>query len=171
MPHYGPIARLAKQIEASRRAEHFLVDEEEVAGLRRHGAAELHQICAEFVDSLNRKLAYDSVELSPPAFDPQAFRERDVNLIQISTQGRELQIVFQTTPQLFSTEKFLVPYVLEGEVRSYNQSMLDRFEIRNQSLFYCVNEETAHWLFYDWRAPRSVPLDSDLLASLMQKLF
>jgi hypothetical protein len=37
------------------------------------------------------------------------------NLIQIGSQGREMQIAFEATSKLVSTEKFLVPYVLEGE--------------------------------------------------------
>jgi hypothetical protein len=82
-----------------------------------------------------------------------------------------MQVVFQTTRQLFSTDKYSVPYILEGEIRTYNQSMLDRFEIRNQSLFYCIGDDRAFWRFYDWRNPRILPVDVDLLATLMQRLF
>lgn len=171
MSQDDPIARLAKQIDASRKAERLLVNEQNVAELRRRGAGELHEICAAFVLSVNRSLSLSPVELSPPAFTAQMFRDSDVNLIRIGAQGRELQIAFQSTAQSFSTEKFLVPYVLEGEVRTFNQKMLDRFEIRNQSLFYCVNENSSGWRFYDWRYARSAPLDPELLATLMEPLF
>ena len=50
------IARLARQIDAARKAERFLVDPSEVAGVRRQGACELHRICAEFVSSVNGRL-------------------------------------------------------------------------------------------------------------------
>jgi hypothetical protein len=171
MPQDDPIVRLARQIDASRKAERFLANEEDVAALDRNGAWQLHQICVQFVAALNRRLRDSAVELSPPTFAPEMFRESGVNLIRISDQGRELQIAFQATEQAFSTDKFLIPYILEGEIRTYNQRMLERFEIRNQSLFFCVSAGSAFWRFYDWRVPRSASLDPDLLASLMEKLF
>ena len=171
MPQDDPIVRLARQIDASGKSERFLVNLEDLAELRRHGACQLHQICSKFVSSLNSKLSQPPLELSPPLYLPEMYRQSGVNVIQISAQGRELQIVFQGTTQPYSTEKFLVPYVLEGEVRTYNQRMLEHFEIRNQSLFYCVNEDTAVWQFYDWRVPRSARVNPDLLANLMQPLF
>ena len=171
MPQDDAIARLAKQIDAARQSERFLVNGEEVAALRRQGAFQLHQICADFVASLNSRLAHATLELSPGAYAPEMFRETGQNLIQISSQGREIQIQFQATAPLFSTEKFLMPYILEGEIRPYNQRMLDRLEIRSYSLFFCVNQEGAVWRFHDWRIPHSAPLDRALLASLMERLF
>jgi len=171
MAHDDAIARLAKQIDAARKSERFLVNADEVATLRRQGAAELHQICAEFVVALNSRLVDSALDLAPPTYAPETFRESGVNLIQISSQGREMQITFQAPPQLFSTEKFPVPYVLDGEVRTYNQRMLEHFEIRSYLLFYCLNEDAAAWRFFDWRGPRTAPVDSDLLASLMERLF
>jgi hypothetical protein len=171
MPWDDTIVRLARQIDAARKSERFLVNAEDVAGLRRRGACELHQFCLEFVSSVNSKLDESPLELSPATYSPGMFRERDVNLIQVSAQGRQLQIVFQATSQVFSTEKFATPYILEGEVRTYNQKMLEQFQIRNQSLFYCLHEDTAAWLLYDWRNPRSTPFGPELLATLMQPLF
>jgi hypothetical protein len=77
------------------------------------------------------------------------FREAGVNLIRIGSQGREMQITSEATPQLVSDAKFLIPYVLEGEVRAYNQRMLERFEIRSRSLFFCLEEHNAGWRFFD----------------------
>ena len=94
-----------------------------------------------------------------------------MNLIQISSQGREMQIAFEATPKLVSTEKFLVPYVLEGEVRAYNQRMLESFDIRSLLLFFCVEEGTAGWRFFDWRTRHTGPVDRELLANLMEPLF
>ena len=137
------IARLARQIDAARRAERFWVNSDEIASLRRHGASELHRICKEFVGSINSKLTEAALDLSPPTFSPGSFREAGVNLIQIGSHGREMQMVFEATPEPFSTEKFLVPYIMEGEIRIYNQRMLERFEIRSRLLFFCVADETA----------------------------
>ena len=142
-----------------------------VAALRRSGACELHAVCAEFVSSLNSQLSQAALDLSPSAYTPEMFRESGVNLIRIGSQGREMQIAFEATAQLFSTEKFLVPYVLEGEVRTYNQRMLERFEIRSQALFFCLAKEKAAWRFFDWRTRRTGPVGCELLVSLMGRLF
>lgn len=171
MAHEDAIARLARQIDAARKSERFLVNADEVAALRRQGAVRLHQICAEFVAALNSRLSEAALDLAPPTYAPEAFRESGVNLIQIGSQGREMQITFQATPQLFSTEKFLIPYVLDGEVRTYNQKMLEHFEIRSYLLFFCLHEEAAEWRFFDWRGPRTAAVNSDLLAGLMERLF
>ena len=171
MAHDDAIVRLAKQIDAARKSERFLLNPEEVAALRREGACELHRICADFVTSLNSKLSQPVLDLAPPTYAPETFRESGVNLIQMGSQGREMQITFQAPPQLFSTDKFLIPYILDGEVRTYNQRMLERFEIRTYSLFFCVNQDGALWRFYDWRVARTALLDRDLLASLMERLF
>jgi hypothetical protein len=171
MAHDDPIGRLARQVDASRKFEPSLISAEEVSRLRRQGACQLHQICAEFVSLLNSKLPRVPFELSPPAYVPEMFRDPDVNLMQVSAQGRQMQIVFQAPSGRFSTEKYAVPYILEGEIRSYNQQMLEHFEIRNQSLFYCLNNETAVWQFFDWKNPRAMPLNPNLLAAVMQQLF
>jgi hypothetical protein len=82
-----------------------------------------------------------------------------------------MQIAFEATSELFSTEKFLVPYLLEGEVRTYNQRMLERFEIRNLLLFFCVDQGTAGWRFFDWRSRHTGPVNRELLVSLVKPLF
>src|SRR5450755_2605102 len=171
MAHNDAIARLAKQIDAARMSERFQVNPEEVAAMRRQGASQLYQICEDFVASVNSKLSQSTLELSPPTYAPESFRESGVNLIQISSQGREMQITFQAPAKLFSTDKFLIPYILEGEVRTYNQKMLERFEIRSQLLFYCLHEDQAVWRFFDWRTRGTGLVDRQLLVNLMGRLF
>lgn len=171
MSHDDAVARLARQIDATRTSERFLVDAGEVAASRQHGARELHRICMEFVSSVNGNMSVATLDLSPATFAPEMFRESGVNLIQISSQGREIQIAFEAPAQLVSTEKFLIPYVLEGEVRAYNQKMLERFEIRSRLLFFCVEAGTAAWRFFDWRTRHTGPVDRKFLAGLMEPLF
>ena|ERR1035438_6028912 len=171
MAQEDAIARLARQIDAARTTERFLVNADEVANLRRHGASELHRICADFVSSVNRNLAEAALDLSPSTYAPESFRDPGVNLIQIGSEGRQMQIAFESPAQLVSTEKFLVPYVLEGEVRTYNQRMLERFEIRNLPLFFCVEAGTAGWRYFDWRTRHTGPVNRDLLTRLMEPLF
>jgi hypothetical protein len=165
------IVRLARQIDAARTSERFLVNADEVANLRRHGARELHRICADFVASVNANLSEAVLELAPTTYSPEWFRESGINLIQISSQGRQMQIAFEATSRMVSTEKFLIPYVLEGEVRTFNQRMLERFEIRSRLVFFCVEDGTAGWRSFDWRSRHSAPVDRELLVSLMEPLF
>jgi hypothetical protein len=166
------IARLARQIDATQRAERSLVDTDEIARLRRQGACDLHSLCAEFVASVNARLSDPGLELSPPAYSAEMFRESGPNLIQISSQGRQMQFAFEATRQRkASTEKFLIPYLLEGEVRTYNQKMLERFDIRNLMIFFCVEGESGSWRFFDWRTRATGVLGGDLLLSLVEPLF
>jgi hypothetical protein len=165
------IAGFARQIDAARKTERFLVDPHEVAKLRRRGACELHRVCAEFVASVNRHLPEAPLDLSPAAYPPESYQEPGVNLIQIASQGRQMQIAFSAPAKLVSTDKYLVPYVLEGEIRSYNQSMLERFEVLSRLLFFCVEAGTADWRFFDWRTRHTGPVDGELLVSLMKPLF
>ncbi len=165
------IARLARQIEAAQKAERPLADPEQLALLRRQGAGELHGICAEFVTSLNSRLGRQAVELAPAEYSPENLRETGANLIQILAEGRLIQIAFEAPAQPVSTEKFLVPYVLEGELRAYNQELLQRFEVRSRLLFYCVEQGRAGWRWFDWRTRKTGPVNGPMLAELMEALF
>ncbi len=181
MAQNDAIVRLARQIDAARRSERFLVNADEVVSLRRHGAYELHRICADFVSSVNSNLSEAALDFAPATYAPESFREPGENLMQIGSQGRQMQIAFEAPSKLVSTEKFLVPYVLEGEVRTYNQRMLERFEIRSLLLFFCeirslllffcVEAGAAQWRFFDWRSRHTGPVDHELLVSLMKPLF
>jgi hypothetical protein len=165
------IVRLARQIDTVQRDEQLVVNADAVATLRRRAASELHHICGEFVSAVNSKLSGTMLDLSPANYAPEMFREVGVNLIQISSRGRQMQIAFGAPPQMVSTEKFRIPYILEGEVRAYNQKMLERFEIRSLLVFFCVEKETASWRFFDWRTLRTGPVDDGLFVSLMKSLF
>ena len=166
-----PIARLARQIEATKKAEHLRVDAGAILEARRKGAVDLHRICTEFVAAVNGRLSSELLELAPAAWSPEAFRNTGANIIQMGSQGRTMQIVFQAPAELVSTEKFLIPYMLEGEVRAYNQQMLERSDIRNRALYYCVENEIASWRYYDWRTRSTGVLSSEVLARLMEPLF
>jgi hypothetical protein len=166
-----PIGRLARQIDAARKAEHFQVNVDTVTETRRKGAAELHRICAEFAAAVNSRLTEALLEIAPPAITAEGYREPGANVIQISSQGRVLQIVFQAPAEAASTEKFLIPYVLEGEVRAYNQKLLERSEIRSYMLYYCVENDVAVWRYFDWRTRSTGLLGIELLTRLMEPLF
>ena len=165
------IGKLAAQIEAARRAERFRAGGAELANLRLQGACELHRVCADFTASVNSKLSESLLDLSPPAYSPDAFRPTGANLIQIASQGRQMQITFGMPEKEMSTSKFPVPYVLEGEIRTYNQEMLERFEIRSRMIFFCIEQQNGVWRFFDWRTRSTGLVNRELLVSLMGPLF
>jgi hypothetical protein len=171
MPRDNRIARLAKQIDSDvKKDQHQLLTEMEVVGLRRQGASELYSICADFVASVNRLLSPAVLELTPPDYTPEMFRESGVNLIQINAQGRIIQIAFEATRKIFSTEKFLIPYILEGELRAFNQEMLERTQIRSQALFFCLEEKRNTWRYFEWLHGRAGAFGRDQLVSLLERL-
>ena len=63
-------AKLTRRIDATRKAERFLVNAAEIVTLRRRGACELHRICVEFVSSVNSNLLDAALDLSPGTYAP-----------------------------------------------------------------------------------------------------
>lgn len=165
------IARLAKQIQSEiKKDHHLLLGEPDILDLRRQGAVALHAICAEFVASINNLLAPQVLELAPPEYNASLFRDSGLNLFQINTQGRIVQVAFQSTREKFSTEKFLIPYVLEGEVRAYNQQMLERTQIHSRALFFCLEEKGRAWHYYEWLQGRTGTFGRNELVNLFERL-
>jgi len=171
MPRDDRIARLVKQLDSdNRKDQHQLLTAPEVLELRREGASELYSICADFAASVNRLLSPPILELTPVEYTPEMFRESGANLIQLNAQGRIIQIAFEATREIFSTEKFLIPYILEGEVRAFNQEMLERTQVRSQALFFCLEEKRNTWRYYEWLHGRTGLFGRDQLVSLLERL-
>jgi hypothetical protein len=171
MPKNDRLGKLARQIEALGRKDEELVQKaHDMAVLRRQAACELHAICAGFVDSVNRLLSVPVVDLGPDRYSPEMFRDPGANLIQINARGRLVQIAFQATEELVSTEVFKIPHILEGEIRKYNQDMLQRREVERQSLFFCLEKDRNTWRFYERGTYRTGLFDTDFLVSVMESL-
>jgi hypothetical protein len=165
------IARLARQIgEEVRKEHHLLLTDGEVLELRQRGAEALFAICADFAATVNRHLAPPVLELAPPDYSPEMFRNSGTNLFQLNAHGRIVQLAFESTRDRFSTEKFLIPYILEGEVRAYNQEMLERTQVRSLALFFCMEENRNGWRYYEWANGRTGVFDRDQLVGLMERI-
>jgi hypothetical protein len=165
------IARLAKQIGSEiRREQHLLLTDDEVNLLRRKGAAELYSICADVAASINQLLNPPVLELTPLEYDPEMFHASSENLIQLNAQGRIVQFSIRSTPEKFSTQKFLTPYILEGEVRAYNQEMLERTQVRSEALFYCLEEGGNRWHYFEWLHGRTGAFGREQIVSLLEQL-
>jgi hypothetical protein len=165
------LKRLAKNLDAlARRDENGIRRAREIGALRRQAAAELHSICGGFVRNLNQLLSEIELDFQPEEYRPDTFQDAGLNLFQINARGRILQLEFEATPELISTEDFRVPYILAGTVRCFNQELLERDLIEEQLLFYTVEKSRSLWRFFDARTYRSGPFDADYLAGLMEQL-
>lgn len=142
----------------------------EISGLRRRAARDLHDICLRFVAGVNQLLSKTALQLDPPSYNDASFRESDANLVQVNVRGRILQIEFEATTKLISTENFRVPHILEGSIRCFNQELLDRSSIEEQFLFYCVERNRSAWQFFDARTYHTGVFDQDYLIHLMEQL-
>jgi hypothetical protein len=163
------IARLAREIgEDIRKERHLLLTDSEVLEFRRQGAAELYAICTDFAASINRLLTPPVLEMAPSDFAPEMFRNSGANLFQLNARGRIVQISFESKRERFSTDKFLIPYILEGDVRAYNQEMLERTQVRSQALFYCVEDSRKTWRYHDLASGRSGVFSQEQLVGVME---
>lgn len=163
--------RLAQNIEALvEKDEAFTQMTHRMDEVRRTAATELHTICRDFVNSLNRLMSKVELTLDPSQFTAASFQDDAVNMIQISVRGRILQVAFTATQDLVSTEDFRVPYTLEGSVRAFNQDLLNKDLIEEQLVFYTVERNRNLWRYFDPRTYRSGTLDQEYLVSVMEQL-
>jgi hypothetical protein len=162
------LKKLAERIEAlaqkDERAEAYA---REISDMRNAAAAEIYAICTEFVSGLNRLLVCPEVIIDPAEPVPE---DHPHCLIQINVRGRILQVEYDYTPELVSTEDFRVPYTLAGSVRAFNQELLEKDLIEEQLIFFTLEEHRRMWRFFDPRTYRSGPLDREYLVSLMEQL-
>jgi len=165
------LKQLAENIELlAKKDELAFGHARQIVELRRMAARELYAICSGFVDSVNDLLPKPIVLLDPAELSEDGFRDDLRNLFQINVRGRILQVEFKATPELISTEDFRVPYTLEGTVRAFNQTFLDKDMIEEQLLFYTLENHRRMWRFFDARTYRSGPFDREYLISLMEEL-
>lgn len=170
-PPTDRLKKLAKSLDAlARKDENVIRRAREIGALRRHAAVDLHAICGGFVRDLNRLLAEIEIEFHPESYSEANFQDDGINLFQLNARGRILQIKFEATPELISTEDFRVPYILAGAVRCFNQQLLEKDLIEEQLLFYTIEKSRHLWRFFDARTYRSGPVDADYLTGLMEQL-
>ena len=129
---------------------------------------DLYEICSGFVDALNRLVSSISVNLDPQS--ASSLSEDGRNIVQINVRGRILQVEFEATDELVSTEDFRIPYILKGVVRTFNQELLDRNLIREQLIFYTLEKDRTMWRFFDARTYRSGAFDEEYLIDLLEQL-
>jgi hypothetical protein len=169
--HRDRLKKLAANIDALvKKDEAHLRRTQEMLALRRKAASQLHAVCADFARAINELTSQTELKLDPPEFNPDAFRDSDANLFQLNARGRILQIEFEATEELTSSEDFRIPYALHGAVRGFNQELLAQNLIREQLLFYTVEKAGSMWRFFDARTYRTGPFDQEYLIGLLEQL-
>jgi hypothetical protein len=163
--------RLARRLEvvAARDAERIR-QEREMAAVRREAAFELYVICSNLVRSVNAVSEGARLELSPPDYSPELFRDSGPNLFQISVSGRLVDIAFESTEAILSTESFRTPYTIQGAVRWFSQESLESLGVREHLLFCCVEEGKGSWVWLDSVSHRTGACDEDYLGGLIEEL-
>jgi len=141
-----------------------------IQAIRLRAAAELHALCARFVESVNQLLEKPMLELSPPDWADAYYHDSAPNVFQLAMAGRIVHLEFRAPEALISTERFRTPYVLEGAVRAFNQEMLDLAVVPERLLFCCLEKDKPRWVWFDPRTQRTAPLDEEHLIALFERL-
>ena len=170
-PNEDRLERLAQRIRSLAQTDEGRMQRaQQVAELRRTAARELHAVCADFVQAVNGMLDDRLVLLDPPEFSAAAYDDDSPNLVQINVRGRILQVTFQATGELVSTEDFRIPYILEGSVRAFNQEMLEKDLIEEQQLFYTMEATHHMWRYFEARTYHSGAFDREYLITVMEQV-
>jgi hypothetical protein len=166
------LKKLANKLETlanrdSQRIEH----ERRIFALRREAAVDLHRVCVSFVAEMNRLLNAVSLDVTPETFTEDTYTDARVNLIQIHVSGRVIQFAFQATAHLEAREALRsTAYTLEGTVRWFNQDLLDRDDINEHRLYYCLDKARNEWRYLDPRSQRLGTVDNQYVAGLFEQL-
>ena len=163
--------RLARAIDAVGAQDQQVLDQSLLADrLKREGALRLYQVCNSFVEGVNSRLSEPAVILAPFEWELDNFHDGQTAFFQISLRGRLLQVEFNSTEEMYSTEDFRKAYVLHGSVRSFNQESLEHNRMGEQRIFCCREKDEPEWHYFDARSYRTGLIDTDYLAAELERL-
>lgn len=167
------LTRLAHELDRLAERDEKAVQEIDRADMaRRQGARTLHAICAEFTRHLNAAMTRTEMMLMPAVFDPAAYREDVPNLIQMSLRGRIVQIQYEAPEQALATEDFRHPYILQGAMNGFNQTLLERDLVEEQLLFYARTrpKHEFQWHYFEPRTYRTGLMNEAYLTEVLSRL-
>ncbi|MBM3812039.1 MAG: hypothetical protein FJW20_10455 [Acidimicrobiia bacterium] len=165
------LEKLAQKLDRLAAADELRVQRaQEIEVLRRQASGRLHQLCAAFVAGVNRHLRHNAIQLTPETFQEEEFRQGGLNLIQMNAAGRVIQLRYQGTEPLITKENWKTPYTLEGGIQWFNQEMLERDDVREHRIYFCLEGKTNGWRYFDQQSSKSGELDQEYLVSLFEKI-
>jgi len=163
--------KLARRIEEVRRNDEADARRRsEIAEKRMQALLMLWEVCRNFADHLNRHIGQERVDLAPSDPPVDISEDSSVQLL-LNLRGRVLLLDIRTPSDLVSSDNFRKPYILEGEVRFFNQKLLDEERVEEHAVFFCHEEgPRGAWLYWNSRSYTSGRLDEDYLAGLLEQI-
>ena len=163
--------KLARRIEELRRKDESAQEHRRQIGQRRTGAVQhLWHICSGFASHLNSYIEHDQLQLSPPG-PPGDFPEDNHLQLLMNARGRILLLDIGAPANLVASDNFKKPYILEGEVRIFNQELLEEEHVEEHGIFFCPDEgPQGTWMYWNGRSYKSGRVDENYLASLLDQI-
>ena len=89
----------------------------------------------------------------------------------MNVRGRILLLDIGAPADLVANDNFKKPYILEGEVRIFNQELLEEERVEEHGIFFCPGEgPQGSWMYWNGRAYKSGYVDETYLASLLEQI-
>lgn len=165
------LKRLARKLdELPAKDELRIRQARELEERQRSAGAELHQLCRGLVAALNSMLDNLEIEITPASYNAGLLDSPSGLLIQINASGRIVQLAIHAREPEISSEHFRTPYILQGAIRWFNQEFLERQEIQEMQIFYCIDSSGGSWRYYDPRARKTATVDEDYIAGVLDQL-
>ncbi len=137
---------------------------------RTQAVQRLWETCRSFASQLNAFAPEDKIELSPSEA-PADFPDDQTLELMLNVRGRVLLVALRAPSNLVSSDNFKKPYILEGDVRFFNQELLENDRVEEHGIFFCPNEgREGGWLYWNVRTYRSGVADEDYFASLLEQI-
>jgi len=163
--------KLALRIEELRRKdEATLQRRSQIARRRGEAIRQLWEVCGSFAQRLNTYIENDRLQLSPGEA-PEEFPEDHQVQLLLNVRGRVLLLDIRAPSNLVSMDNFKKPYILEGEVRFFNQELLENARVEEHGIFFCPGEgHHGAWIYWNGRSYKSGPVDEGYLATLLEQI-
>ncbi len=170
-PHDERFQKLARRIEELRRKDETAHQRRmQIAAQRTQAVRQLWETCNTFVEHLNSYVEQDRLELSPAEPPDQISEDYQVQLL-LNVRGRVLLMDIRAPTNLVATDNFKKPYILEGEVRFFNQELLEDDRVEEHGIFFCPGEgKGGAWMYWNGRTYKGGRVDQDYLAGLLEQI-
>ena len=163
--------KLARRIEELRRKDEATLERrKQISKRRREAIQRLWEVCGSFAAHLNSYIEQDPLQLSPSE-PPNDFPEDNQLQLLMNVRGRILLLDIRAPANLVSSDNFKKPYILEGEVRFFNQELLEDERVEEHEIFFCPGEgPDGTWMYWNGRSYKSGPVDENYLASVLEQI-
>jgi hypothetical protein len=165
------LVRLARRLDEIPAKDAVRIEQARQMERKQNAAgAELHNLCHSFVKRLNELLSNLEIEFTPEVFAPESLNVPNGLVFQINASGRIIQVTLSTRAAEVSTEHYRFPYILEGRIQWFNQELLERQEIQELEIFYCVDSAGDSWRYHDPRTRNGGRLNHEFLVQVLEQI-